>query len=179
MKRLTKFLSMALAVVIAVSAFSFSSYAKMTTEEALTHSRALTEEEVQCLYFLFEADQYAAMYPDVAEALGTDEMALFTHFITFGVWEERLPSVAFSVDVYATWNPALQVAYGDDIISYYVYYVQNYKTEAAKTLPTVMNAFRGGWDIYSVYDFVKGQVGPREGATTVQDRTYYPGMSTN
>lgn len=45
---------------------------------------------------LFDAEYYAAQYPDVAEALGTTEEALYFHYLTFGITEGRR---GFSEDV--------------------------------------------------------------------------------
>lgn len=44
----------------------------------------------------FDAAYYAATYPDVAAALGTDANALYQHYKTFGVKEGRLPYAAGS-----------------------------------------------------------------------------------
>lgn len=38
---------------------------------------------------IFDADYYAATYPDVAAALGTDSMALYQHYVNFGKSEGR------------------------------------------------------------------------------------------
>ncbi|MGN1023317.1 MAG: hypothetical protein ACI4OJ_07465 [Lachnospiraceae bacterium] len=38
---------------------------------------------------IFDAAYYAAMYPDVVKALGTDETALYQHYLTFGRAEGR------------------------------------------------------------------------------------------
>lgn len=40
---------------------------------------------------VFDAEFYAQTYPDVKEALGTDENALYQHYVTFGRSEGRLP----------------------------------------------------------------------------------------
>ena len=176
MKRFTKLMSLAMAVVFAVSVFSITSEAKI--DDALSHKRDLTTEEIQCLYTLFKADEYAKMYPDVAAELGTDETVLFNHFVSFGVWELRNPSTFFNVNVYASRNTDLQEAYGDDVVSYYVHYVQHCKTDTDRPLPTTMDAYYHGCTIYSVYDFVKGQVGPKAGAIPVQNRYYYPGIES-
>ncbi len=37
----------------------------------------------------FDASYYAAKYPDVVEALGTDYNALYNHYVTFGIKEGR------------------------------------------------------------------------------------------
>ena len=39
----------------------------------------------------FDAAFYGAMYPDVVKVFGTDENALFQHYVTYGIKEGRLP----------------------------------------------------------------------------------------
>ena len=108
------------------------------------------------------------------EELGTDEAVVFNHFITYGIWEQRQPSVAFNVDVYASFNYDLQAEYGDDIVAYYMHFATH--LGEITVMPTKYNALRQGRTIYSVYDFVKGQVGPKEGAIPVQTAYYHPGI---
>lgn len=40
---------------------------------------------------VFDADFYAETYPDVKQALGTDEAALYNHYVTYGKAEGRMP----------------------------------------------------------------------------------------
>ncbi len=173
MKKISRVLSLALAVICAVSFFSIKSEAAMSAA-GQAHMRALTADEVQTLYSLFEADEYTKMYPDVKEVLGTDEMTLFNHFITFGIWEQRQPCAAFNVDVYATRNLDLHVAYGDDIVAYYMYYATHLKEQSWRPKPTKYDALWNNCVIYSVYDFVEGQEKPRQGAVPVQTANYHP-----
>ena len=175
MKRFVKVLSLMLATFLAVSVFSVNSYAMSAEGEA--HRRQLTTEEIKTIYPMFNAKEYAKMYPDVKNELGEDEKALYTHFVTFGIWEQRQPSVAFNVDVFASFNYDLQAAYGDDIVAYYTHFA----THAGEypVMPTKYNALRQGRMIYSVYDFVKGQTGPKKGAVPVQTANYHPGIELN
>ncbi len=173
MKKVTKILSMAIATVLAISVFSFSSSAAMSAA-GQAHQRELTTEEVQAISTMFKADEYVKMYPDVKNVLGTDEAVLFDHFIHFGIWEQRQPSVAFNVDCYASFNADLQEIYGDDIVSYYVHYANNNKSESWRATPTPSHAYWYGNTVYSVYDFVKGQKGPKAGAVPVLSVNYHP-----
>ena len=175
MKKLSKFLSLALAVLCAVSFFSIKSEAAMSAE-GQAHMRPLSENEVQLIYTLFDAEQYTKMYPDVKEVLGDDEMTLFAHFITFGIWEQRQPSVSFNVDVYASRNVDLHVEFGDDIVAYYRYYATHLNEQSFRPTPTKYDALWHNATIYSVYDFVEGQEQPREGAVPVQTMNYHPGV---
>ena len=173
MKKFTKVLSLMLATVLAVSVFTINSSAAMSAE-GQAHQRELTEEEIQTIATIFSATEYVKMYPDVKEELGTDEAVVFNHFITYGIWEQRQPSVAFNVDVYASFNYDLQAEYGDDIVAYYMHFATH--LGEITVMPTKYNALRQGRTIYSVYDFVKGQVGPKEGAIPVQTAYYHPGI---
>ncbi|MBQ6464079.1 MAG: hypothetical protein IJJ59_12215 [Pseudobutyrivibrio sp.] len=174
MKRFVKVLSLMLATFMAVTVFSVNSCAMSAAGEA--HKRQLTTDEIKTIYTIFNAKEYAKMYPDVKNELGEDEMTLFNHFVTFGIWEQRQPSVAFNVDVYASRNPDLQPLYGDDIVGYYIHYVTTRKTEGWRPIPTKTNALWYNCTIYSVYDFVKGQTGPKAGAIPVQTLNYHPGV---
>ena len=128
---------------------------------------------MQALSTIFNAEEYALYYPDVVEELGEYPQALFNHFITFGIWEQRQPCHAFNVDVYASRNPDLQALYGDDIVAYYMHYV-NYGRYENRPVPTKANAYIYQCTLYSVYDFVKGQTGPRAGAIPIQTINWRP-----
>lgn len=43
---------------------------------------------------VFDAEFYAATYPDVVQAFGTDEAALYNHYVAYGKAEGRLPYAA-------------------------------------------------------------------------------------
>lgn len=172
--KVARVLSLLMAVVISVTAFTIDSSAASAVE---THKRTLTVEELTALSTIFNAKEYAAYYPDVEQALGTDEKILFSHFVNFGIWEQRQPSVSFNVDVYASRNADLQKLYGDDIVAYYVHYANNKKTEAWRPLPVPTDALWHNCIIYSVYDFVKGQAGPKAGAVPVMTPNYHPGVT--
>ena len=175
MKKFTKFLSLAMAALFAISVFTIDSNAMSSV--AQSHVRQLTTEEIQLIYPMFHADQYANMYPDVVKELGSDEATLFSHFITFGIWEQRQPSEAFNVNAYATLNPDLSEKFGDDIVAYYMYYA-NHMAESGTTrsMPTYNYAIWHDTNVYSVYDFTAGQKGPNKGAVAVCTRNYHPGI---
>ena len=70
--------------------------------------RELTQSDRNILRSLFNAKEYAKMYPDVAKTYKhfTNpimlEQKLFEHFINNGIWEGRQPSTSFSVAAYAS-----------------------------------------------------------------------------
>ena len=172
MKRFTKILSLALATMIAVSAFTFTSSAHTSRGDA--YRRELTQDEVAAIYSIFDAKYYANVYRDVMDYYGfkyytTDcDATLFAHFLNCGIWEERQPSAAFNVDVYASRNTDLQPQFGDDIIAYYTYYATHLKEQSWRVVPTLNDAWAKEATIYSVYDFVVGQVGPKAGSVAIQ-----------
>ena len=99
MKRFTKILSLVMALVLAVSTFTITSEAKMTEtmqSKMEAHKRQLTYDEIRAIYPAFNYKEYADMYPDLKEAFGYDEVKLYTHFVTCGLWEERKPNATFT-----------------------------------------------------------------------------------
>ena len=62
---------------------------------------------------VFDADYYAAVYPDVAAAFGTDKELLLQHYITFGQSEGRLscaPETDLSQIIAAMQNEQPQIS---------------------------------------------------------------------
>ena len=175
MKKFTKLLSMMLVTVLAISVFTINSSAAMSAA-GQAHQRELTADEISAIYPMFNAEQYVKMYPDVKNVLGEDPAVLFDHFIHYGIWEQRQPSVAFNVDCYASFNSDLQEAFGDDIVAYYVHYATCNKSEGWRPTPTPSYAYWHSSTVYSVYDFVQGQKGPKSGAVPVLTLNYHPGF---
>ena len=179
MKKITKILSLALATVMALSVFTFSSSAASRADQ---YKRELTEDEVKAIYTIFDAKYYAEVYRDVMDYYGfayyTDDcaMTLFTHFVTYGIWEERQPNAQFNIDVFATRNVDLHQEYGDDIIAYYMYYAEYPNCLSSRGVATWSEAYNRGVTIYSVYDFVVGQTQPKAGALPVQTANYAPNL---
>lgn len=114
--------------------------------------RTLTESDRNILRSLFNAEEYAKMYPDVAEEckssldpFRTFEEKLFDHFINLGIWEGRQPSESFSVAAYASAYSDLKKAFGSYIVEYYKHY---YNTTVIgnenRTITTVQKAQDAG-----------------------------------
>lgn len=111
----------------------------------------LTQSDRNILRSLFNAKEYAKMYPDVAEAckgsldLLTFEQKLFEHFINNGIWEGRQPSESFSVVAYASAYSDVKKAFGGHIVEYYKHY---YNTTVIgnenRTITTVQKAQDAG-----------------------------------
>lgn len=114
--------------------------------------RNLTESERNILRSLFNAEEYAKMYPDVAEACNrsidphsTFEQKLFNHFIDTGIWEGRQPSESFSVAAYASAYSDLKKAFGSNIVEYYKhYYNTTVNGNENRTITTVQKAQDAG-----------------------------------
>lgn len=78
---------------------------------------------------VFNAEYYLARYPELKSTYGTDENALFEHFLFTGMAEGRQASVEFNVLVYMKENPDLRQTFGNDITSYYLHYIGRGKAE--------------------------------------------------
>lgn len=59
------------------------------TEQPSAYKVKITKSDRAMLKKLFNAKEYAAMYPDVYKAYGNNEKKLWQHFITFGIYEGR------------------------------------------------------------------------------------------
>ena len=78
---------------------------------------------------VFDASYYAAKYPDLKAVFGTDENALFNHFITSGMAEGRQASEEFNVQAYKSRYPDLAAAFGNNLPQYYIHYITSGKAE--------------------------------------------------
>lgn len=78
---------------------------------------------------VFNSSYYSARYADLKAAFGTDEKALFNHFIKCGMKEGRQASEEFNVQAYKKRYADLQAAFGDDLKSYYLHYISYGKSE--------------------------------------------------
>ena len=101
--------------------------------QVVFHTDKETKETIRNM---FDPAFYAYSYPDVAHAYGitdatnlTDEQVtkLWLHFWNNGIWCGRACNAEFNASVYASAYGDLQVAYGSDIISYYLHYANNKK----------------------------------------------------
>lgn len=179
MKKLTKVLSLALATVMAVSVFTSTTFAASRADQ---YKRDLTVEEQQAIATIFDAKYYAEVYRDVMDYYGFDyytsdcDVTLLAHFLTYGIWEERQPNAQFNIDVFATRNVDLHQEYGDDIIAYYLYYATYPNCMTTRGVATWSEAYNRGVTVYSVYDFVAGEVQPKAGSLPVQTVNYAPNL---
>lgn len=84
---------------------------------------------------VFNATYYANKYADLKAAFGTNEQALFNHFLTCGMKEGRQASEEFNVQAYKNRYADLRAAFGEDLKSYYLHYINNGKAEGRNARP--------------------------------------------
>lgn len=71
----------------------------------------------------FDAEYYAKQYPDVVKVCGTDEEALYEHYVDYGIKEGRNGSEIMDVKLYRGLYPDLEEAFGDDWEAYVEHYL--------------------------------------------------------
>lgn len=94
-----------------------------------TEVKAATQSELKAYRAVFDASYYYNAYPDVAEAIGMDDEALFNHFVNYGVKEGRNASEDFNVQAYRQRYTDLQQAFGSNLASYCSHYVNYGRSE--------------------------------------------------
>lgn len=140
---------------------------------------------------IFNAEYYAAKYPDLAAAFGSNEAALFNHFLTAGMAEGRQGSAEFDVNFYRAAYPDLAAVFGDNLVAYYNHYMTCGKAEGrvgagavtavtANTTTTaatqVAQVSNGGARMYQV-NYRTWKPGEQEFYTNILDSILTPGMS--
>ena len=73
--------------------------------------------------FIFDAEYYAAAYPDLARAFGNNPNKLLKHFIYYGLKEGRQASPAFDINFYKNKYADLRNAFGNDNLKYVTHFV--------------------------------------------------------
>lgn len=71
----------------------------------------------------FDAEFYAEQYPDVVKICGTDDEALYEHYMTYGIKEGRNCSEIFNVVLYREHYPDLEESFGDNWEAYVDHYL--------------------------------------------------------
>lgn len=77
----------------------------------------------------FDANYYAATYPDVVAAYGNDANSLLTHYINNGMSEGRNASATFNAIAYRDLNADIAAAYGDNWAAIHEHYAVYGKNE--------------------------------------------------
>ena len=78
---------------------------------------------------VYNYKDYLKLNPDLAEVFGTNQKALFEHFVTNGMKEGRQGNYQFNLAAYKTNNPDLVAAFGNSNVKYYEHYISNGKAE--------------------------------------------------
>lgn len=73
----------------------------------------------------FDAGYYAEQNPDVVKVCGTDEEALYEHYVTYGIKEGRNCSEILNVRLYRELYPDLDETFGDDWELYVEHYLSS------------------------------------------------------
>ena len=78
---------------------------------------------------LYSSWHSTKLNPDLAEVFGTNQKALFEHFVTNGMKEGRQGNYQFNLAAYKTNNSDLVAAFGNSNVKYYEHYISNGKAE--------------------------------------------------
>lgn len=127
-----------------------------------------TQQDLDALKKIFDANLYAKAYPDVAAAYGNDREALWNHYVTHGIKEGRTQISTFNVFAYIAAYPDLRNAFGDDLVAYYVHYA-NYGINENRKLTTIDAATKAGITVTGL----QGQVIARPIPIQVPDLSSY------
>jgi hypothetical protein len=105
---------------------------------------------------VFDPDYYLNAYPDLKSAFGSNQMAAFNHFISWGIKEGRQGNANFNVTSYRNRYPDLRLAFGANLASYYQHYITNGQREGrvatgSVTLTPITSL--DGVDYSSIYDY--------------------------
>ncbi|MCR4568154.1 MAG: hypothetical protein K5769_08875 [Pseudobutyrivibrio sp.] len=102
----------------------------------------LNDEQKALVSQSFNADYYAAQYPEIAAKYGKDNKeALLNHFLEFGLWEGRVGNADFDPTAYASAYSDLRDAFGKNILAYYEHYYKIGKDES-RPITTLEDIYR-------------------------------------
>jgi len=144
-----KAVAMTLAMALLVSGTAFAATPGQALDGKEVKYGTVSSADARVLRTMFDAKYYAEQHPDVVEALGNNETALFNHFLKYGLFEGRAMSKDFNVSAYKSSYGDLVKAFKDDIISYYLHYAKYGKAEK-RELVTVEKAEAAGVVVQSV-----------------------------
>lgn len=106
---------------------------------------------------VYNMSDYLSKNSDVKRAVGGDDVAALTHFVTYGMKEGRQASSKFDVNSYRMRYKDLRSAFGYDLPSYYYHYIGSGKAEGRKATGKVANidgiTVYNGVDYSAVYDY--------------------------
>ena len=82
-----------------------------------------------CSEITFNAEYYYNTYPDLQAAFGMDPVALYQHYLAFGIKEGRFGSEEFNCVTYMNNYGDLRLAFGGDYLLYCEHYEKFGKAE--------------------------------------------------
>ncbi len=119
------------------------------SEQPTAYKVKITKSDRAMLKKLFNAKEYAAMYPDVAKAYGNNTKKLWQHFITFGIKEGRSVNKDLNIMAYSSAYPDLRMAFGNDLMKYYKHYT-TYGYKEGRNIKTLQDAANAGLQVIGV-----------------------------
>lgn len=140
-----RFLTLLFALLMCIS-MTITVYAAPQTDQSHSQTQFTTNAtpaELSIIKTLFYAQDYAELYPDVVEAYGNEEAALWNHFVNHGLSEGRSLSKNFHVFAYRAAYADLQEAFGNNLIAYYIHYATHGMQEN-RSITTVDQAVKAG-----------------------------------
>lgn len=140
--------TIAISVMVGRTMTAYASPVSSSTVRVEYETKA-TESQLEHIRVLFNATEYAEMYPDVVAAVGTDEDALWNHFVNYGLAEGRNINRSFNVFAYRASYADLRKEFGNNLASYYEHYVLCGKEEG-RALVTVEAAQKAGFTVYDM-----------------------------
>ena len=94
-----------------------------------------TIQDMQIIAKIFDANYYAATYPDVAAYYNNDQLAMYNHYLTRGIYESRNPNAYFNATAYMNRYGDLQAAYGGNMLAYASHYARRGAEEGRDGTP--------------------------------------------
>ena len=140
-----RFLTLFFTLLMCIS-MTITVYAAPQTDQSQNQTQFTTNatpKELSIIKTLFYAQDYAELYPDVVEACGNEEAALWNHFVNHGLSEGRSLSKNFHVFAYRAAYADLQEAFGNNLIAYYIHYATRGMQEN-RSITTVAQAVTAG-----------------------------------
>lgn len=95
--------------------------------------------------YVFDAEFYAAEYPEVAKKYGNTEEALYAHFQEYGVNEGKRGSPTFCAKHYCYYNADISAQFGTDYKAALLHYI-GIKDTSATYKPSAHTFFAGSFD---------------------------------
>lgn len=127
---------------------------------------------------VFNAEDYAAMNPDIANAYGKDVKKLLWHFVNYGMKEGRRANITFDVKYYKSHSADLVKLYGNATQRYYAHFMyygvdenrqgsaefsaQAYRNNYQDMNKAYGNNWRGYYTHFSKYGYKEGRIADRQ-----------------